>query len=98
MASTSSIGSSNIGAQIDTLITQFTQQETNSKVVPIQDNQKRYQNISDGYDKLSTLLTDLQTSSSTLKQTGNDSVFGDKTTTSSNKDFVTATATSAASA
>lgn len=101
MATTSSVSSSSsssIGSQIDTLVAQYTQQESNDKVVPLQNNQKRYQSISDGYDTLSTKLTDLQSTVNTMQQTGADSVFADKTATSSNKDFVTATATSAASA
>ena len=97
-SSVSSSGSSSISSQIDALVTSFTQQETNAKVVPLQNNQKNYQNISDGYDILSTKLTTLQGTVNNMQQTGTNSIFGDKTTTSSNSNFVTATATSAASA
>lgn len=96
MATTGAISSNSISSQIDALVAQYTQQETNAKVVPLQNNQQRYQDISNGYDTLSTKLTDLQTSVNTLQQTGSSSVFEDKTTTSSNSSFVTATATSSA--
>lgn len=103
MATTSSVTSTStnpnsISSQIDTLVAQFTQQETNDKVVPLQNNQKNYQNLSNGYDTLSQKLTDLQSTVNTMQQTGSNSIFADKIATSSNKDFVTATATSAASA
>jgi len=98
MDPTSAIGSPNIGQQIDSLVQQFTDSETTKLIDPLKTKQKRYQNLSDGYDKLTTKLTALKSSLYDLKQTGTDSIFASKTTSSSNSDFVDATATSTASA
>lgn len=95
---TSAIGSSNISQQIDALVQQYTDSQTTKLVDPLTTKQKRYQNLSDAYDKLTTKLTDLKSSLYDLKQTGTDSVFASKATSSSNSDFVDATATGAASA
>jgi len=92
------IGSQNIGKQIDSLVKQFTTSETTKLVDPLKTKQKRYQNLSDGYDTLTTKLTALKSSLYVLRQTGTDSIFASKTTSSSNSDFVDATATSTASA
>jgi len=92
------IGSQNIGKQIDSLVKQFTASETTKLVDPLKTKQKRYQNLSDGYDTLTTKLTALKSSLYVLRQTGTDSIFASKTTSSSNSDFVDATATSTASA
>ncbi len=97
-SSVSSTPSNSISSQIDALVASYTQQETNQLVVPLQNNQKNYQNLSDAYDTLSTKLTTLQGTVNSMQQTGTSSVFEDKTTTSSNSNFVTATATGAASA
>jgi flagellar hook-associated protein 2 len=104
-SSVSSAGSTNagstytsaIGQQIDSLVTQFTQSETNTKVTPLQNKLKQYTNLTSAYDTLSTKLTDFKSNLSTLQLTGTDDVFGSKIATSSDSNFVTATATSAAS-
>ncbi len=93
----SSPNSNSISSQIDSLVAAYTQQLTDQKVTPLKNDEQRYQDISNGYDVLTKNLTDLQTSVNTLQQTGTSSVFEDKTTTSSDSKFVTATATSAAS-
>ncbi len=94
----SAIGSSNIGQQIDSLVQQFTTAESAKLVDPLKTKQKKYQNLSDGYDTLSTKLTALKSSLYVLKQTGTESIFASKATSSSNNDFVEATATTSASA
>jgi len=88
---------SSISQQIDSLVTQFTASETNSKIAPLQTKLTQYTNLTSAYDNLSTKLTAFQTTLSTLQSTGTSDVFGSKTCTSSDSNFVTATATSAAS-
>ncbi len=102
MATTSSVTSTSsnpnsVSSQIDSLVAAYTQQLTDQKVTPLQNDEKRYQDISNGYDVLTKNLTDLQTSVNNLMQTGTSSVFEDKTANSSDSKFVSATATSAAS-
>lgn len=98
MATTSAVGTSNISQQIDALVQQYTASQSSKLVDPLTTKQKRYQDLSDAYDTLTTKLTTLKSSLYDLKQTGTDSVFASKASTSSNSDFVDATATGAASA
>lgn len=92
-SSSSSTYTSAIGQQIDSLVTQFTQSETNSKVTPLQNKLQQYTNLTNAYDTLSTKLTDFQSSLKNLQSTGTDDVFAAKACTSSDSSFVTATAT-----
>jgi flagellar hook-associated protein 2 len=89
---------SSIGKQIDSMVSQFTDSETSSRITPLENKQKQYSNLTSAYDALSTKLTDFKSSLSTLKLTGTSDVFGSKTATSSDDSYVTATATAAASA
>jgi flagellar hook-associated protein 2 len=101
-SSTSSASSggytSSISQQISQLVSEFTTSETQQKITPLQNQVTKYQNLTNAYNTLSTDLKNFQTNLKTLQATDSNDVFGAQLCTSSDSSFVTATATSAASA
>lgn len=81
---------------INSLITSYKQNEVTKRLQPLEDRKNLYQNRSTSYSTLSSKLDSLKTLLESLKKTGSDSIFANKTSSSSNTEFVSATATSAA--
>ncbi len=77
---------------ITSLVQSYVQNQTDISVTPLQTQVQNYQNIISSYGTLSTNLSALNTELSNLLVNDSSSVFADKTATSSNSTFVTATA------
>ncbi len=83
---------------IISLVNSYTSSQVQRLVSPLKTKQSKYQNLSTAYDTLTSKLSSFKTLLSDLKQTGTDSYFTGKSASTSNSDFITATATNAASA
>jgi flagellar hook-associated protein 2 len=83
---------------INSLISNYTYSETEKLVTPLTTKKTKYQSLSSSFGTLSSKLNSFKSVLSELKETENSSVFGYKKATSSSTSFLTASATSIASA
>lgn len=83
---------------IDSLISSYINSETANKITPLNTRKTQYQNLDAAYVTLNGKLNTLSSLLYTLQGTGNSSAFLDKSSASSNQNFVTATVTGTASA
>ena len=83
-------------SSINSLISAYQQSESQRLISSIQTRKTKYSNLSSSYTSLSSQLTSLKSVLTDFMQTGADSVFATKAVTSSNSDFISATATSQA--
>ncbi len=82
---------------IDSLVSAYQSQQTSLFVAPLQTIQTKYQNLSTTYSSLSSKVSTLISGLSGFTATDSSSVFAAIAASSSNTNFVTATATNAAS-
>ncbi len=75
---------------INSLISTYINSETNNKITPLNTRKTRYQDLDAAYVTVSGKLNTLNSLLSTLKVTGTSSAFLDKSSTSSNENFVSA--------
>ena len=66
-------------AGINTLVSSYTQTETNNKITPLSTRATKYQNLTSAYSNLSSRIDTLKTSLSTLKANGDTTAFTAKT-------------------
>ncbi|MEW5841742.1 MAG: flagellar cap protein FliD N-terminal domain-containing protein, partial [Bacteroidota bacterium] len=83
---------------INSLISSYISTETNNKITPLNTRKTRYQNLDAAYVTLNGKLGTLNSLLYTLKGTGTSSAFLDKSSTSSNQNFVSATVSGTAQA
>lgn len=83
---------------INSLISSYINSETTNKITPLNSRKTQYQNLDAAYVTLSGKLNTLSSLLYTLQGTGTSSAFLDKSSTSSNQNFVTATVSGTASA
>ena len=84
-------------SSINSFINTFKINEQNKLLNPLKTKKTKYTTLSSSYGTLSSKLSALQSELANLKLTGTDSIFKSKLASSSNSDFVTATATTSAS-
>ncbi len=83
-------------AGINKLIQNYTTIEQRRKIQPLTTRKSSYESKNNAYSTLSSKLSSLKTLLENLKTTGSSSEFKYKSATSSNEDFLTASATSSA--
>jgi flagellar hook-associated protein 2 len=79
---------------INSLISQYTVNEMNKRIGPLQDRKYKYSNLSSSYSTLSSNLGSLKTLMQSFKEVGSASIFAAKSAVSSNTSFVNATVSS----
>ncbi len=82
---------------INNLINSYIDSQNKKLITPLKTRKSKYSNLSTAYGTLSSKLSTFKTLLSNFKLTGSDSRFAYKTASSSNTNFLSATATSAAS-
>ncbi len=83
---------------INSLVNSFYNNEVSKKITPLNTKIDKYEKISSAYTTLNTSLTSLKSILSSLKATGTSSIFASKSTSSSNSDLASVTATNTAAA
>jgi len=84
-------------SSINTLVSSFTVFESQKTVTPLINKKSKYEYLSSTYSTFSSKLSAFNSVLTNFKLTGTDSLFSEKSATTSNSSFVTATATSSAS-
>jgi len=84
-------------ATINTLVSSFTINQSQKIITPLLNNKSKYVNLSSTYSTFSSKLSSFKSVLTNLKLTGTDSLFSEKSATTSNSSFVTASASSSAS-
>lgn len=85
-------------AGINTLVSSYTQTETNNKITPLSTRATKYQNLTSAYSNLSSRIDTLKTSLSTLKANGDTTAFTAKTAELSDSSFFSVAVEDSASA
>jgi flagellar hook-associated protein 2 len=79
---------------INSLVSQYTVNEMNKRIGPLQDRKYKYTNLSSSYSTLSSSLGNLKSLLDSFKEVGSSSIFAAKSAVSSNTNFITASVSS----
>lgn len=82
---------------INSLVSNFITSEASKRLTPLNTRKTRYQDLDSAYTSINTKISSFTTLLSSLKVTGTDSAFIDKSAASSNTNFVAVTADGSAS-
>jgi len=85
-------------SSINSLIYKYEYTQRSSLVTPLNTRKAKYDSLNTAFSDISTKLTSLKSVLYDFKQTANDSVFAYKTASSSNSNFISATAANTAAA